>query len=119
MLAFYPLLDKLCLPQLGSSSRLGGIAPSDMVRSGADTTALFKVLAKQNPDVQTTAPMLVAQGDADTTVFKTFTDQLVNELNGAGDKVTYDVYPGVDHGGVVAASEADALAFFKSQLPPH
>ena len=90
-----------------------------MLRSGADTTALFKVLAKENPDVQTAAPVLVAQGDADTTVFKTFTDQLVNELNGSGDHVTYDVYPGVDHGGIVAASEADALAFYKSKLPPH
>jgi len=119
VLNFYPLLDKLCLPDLGSSSRLGGIAPSDMVRSGADTTALFKVLTKENPNVQTTAPVLVAQGDADTTVFKTFTDQLVSELNGSGDHVTYDVYPGVDHGGIVAASEADALAFYKSQLPPN
>ena len=105
--------------QLSSPSRLGGIAPSDMLRSGADMTALLKVLAKENPDVQTAAPVLIAQGDADQTVFKTFTDQLVNQLNGSGDHVTYDVYPGVDHGGVVAASEADALAFYKSKLPPH
>ena len=119
VLAYYPLIDKICLPQLSSPSRLGGIAPSDMVRSGADLTPLLKVLAKENPDVQTAAPVLVAQGDADQTVFKTFTDQLVNQLNGAGDHVTYDVYPGVDHGGVVAASEADALAFYKSKLPPH
>ena len=63
--------------------------------------------------------MLVAQGGADPTVFKTFTDLLVSELNGSGDNVTYDVYPGVDHGGVVAASEANVLAFYKSKLPPH
>jgi hypothetical protein len=31
--------------------------------------------------------------------------------------VTYDKYPGVDHGGVVTAGEADALAFFQQQLP--
>jgi dienelactone hydrolase len=119
VLAYYPLLDKLCLPDLASPSRLGGIAPSTMLRSGADTTALFRVLAKENPDVATSAPVLVAQGDADTTVFKPFTDQLVGELNGAGDHVTYDVYPAVSHGGIVAASEPDALAFYKSKLPPH
>ena len=50
---------------------------------------------------------------------RSFTDLLVNELNGAGDNVTYSVYPGVDHGGIVAASEAEALAFYKSKLPPH
>ena len=56
VLAYYPLIDKICLPQLSSPSRLGGIAPSDMVRSGADLTPLLKVLAKENPDVQTAAP---------------------------------------------------------------
>ncbi len=117
-LAYYPLVDQLCLSDLGAPSRLGGLAPSTLLRSGADTTALYRVLAKQNPDVTTTAPVLVAQGDADATVQKPFTDALVNELNGAGDHVTYSVYPGVDHGGIVAASEAEALAFYKSKLPP-
>ncbi len=119
VLAYYPLVNQLCLSDLSAPSRLGGIAPSTMVRSGADTTALFKVLARQNPAVTTTAPVLVAQGDADTTVFKQFTDLLVNQLNGAGDNVTYSVYPGVNHGGIVAASEPEVLAFYKSKLPPH
>jgi hypothetical protein len=69
--------------------------------------------------VNTAAPVMIAQGDADTTVFKIFTDQLVGELNNVGDHVTYNVYPGVSHGAIVAASEADALAFYKSKLPPH
>jgi pimeloyl-ACP methyl ester carboxylesterase len=119
VLAYYPLTDKLCLSDLSSTSRLGGIAPSTMLRSGADTTALFNVLANQNPAVTTGAPVVVAQGSADTTVFKVFTDTLVNELNGAGDNVTYDVYPGVDHGGIVGAAESKVLRFFKSKLPPH
>lgn len=119
VLSYYPLLDRLCLSDLSAPNRLGGIAPSTMIRSGADTTALFKVLAKQNPAVKTTPPVLVAQGDADTTVFKQFTDLLVGELNGDGDNVTYSVYPGVNHGGIVAASEAEVLAFYKSKLTPH
>ncbi|MGH2925721.1 MAG: alpha/beta hydrolase family protein [Solirubrobacterales bacterium] len=119
VLAYYPLTDKLCLSDLSATNRLGGIAPSTMLRSGADTTALFNVLADQNPAVATAAPVVIAQGTADSTVFKVFTDTLVNELNGAGDNVTYDVFPGVDHGGIVAASESKVLSFFKSKLPPN
>ncbi len=51
-------------------SRLGGLAPSTLLRPGADLTALYDVLDKQNPAVTTTAPVLLAQGDADTTVPK-------------------------------------------------
>jgi pimeloyl-ACP methyl ester carboxylesterase len=118
VLGYYPLVRQLCLSQLGTSNRLGGIAPSTMIRSGADTTALFNVLAGENPAVTTKAPILVAQGDADSTVFKAYTDQLVNELNDNGDAVTYGVYPGVDHGGIVSAAEDQALSFFESKLPP-
>ncbi len=56
VLGYYPLVDRLCLPGLSATNRLGGIAPSTMIRPGADTTALFKVLAKQNPAVKTTPP---------------------------------------------------------------
>jgi dipeptidyl aminopeptidase/acylaminoacyl peptidase len=68
--------------------------------------------------VRTAAPILLSQGESDTTVFKIFTDQLKGELDGLGDQVTYKTYPGIDHGGVVNAGEADALAFFEQQLPP-
>jgi len=88
------------------------------VRSGADTSAIDPVLAQMNPLVTTAAPILIAQGTADTTVFPNFTDQLNTELVGAGDHVTYNKYPGVNHGGVVTAAEPDALAFFRQLLPP-
>jgi hypothetical protein len=71
-----------------------------------------------NPAVTTSAPILIAQGENDTTVFPTFTDQLKDQLVGLGDQVTYNKYPGVDHGRVVTAGEPDALAFFKQMLPP-
>ncbi len=71
-----------------------------------------------NPLVKTAAPILLQQGTADTTVFPTYTDQLNTQLVNAGDQVTYTKYPGVSHGGVVTAGEADALAFFEGQLPP-
>jgi hypothetical protein len=71
-----------------------------------------------NPLVRTAAPILIAQWESDTTVFPNYTDKLKDELVNAGDQVTYNKYPGVDHVGVVSSGEADALAFFQQMLPP-
>jgi pimeloyl-ACP methyl ester carboxylesterase len=117
VLPFYPLLQSQCLSRLGASDELGGIPPSQLERSGADLSALNPVLAAMNPLVKTSAPILIPQGQADTTVFPVFTNQLKDELIGTGDQVTYKTYPGIDHVGVVTAGEADALAFFQAQLP--
>jgi pimeloyl-ACP methyl ester carboxylesterase len=114
-----PLVQSQCLSQLSGSDEFGGIAPSTIVRSGADTTALYAVLEQMNPLVTSRAPILMVQGESDTTVFPLFTDQLKGELIAAGNNLTYKKYPGVDHGGIVTAAEPDALAFFRAQLPPH
>jgi fermentation-respiration switch protein FrsA (DUF1100 family) len=118
VLQFYPLLESQCLSQLAQSNELGGIPPSQLERSGADLSAVNPVLAAMNPAVKTTPPIQIEQGTADTTVFPQFTDQLVGELQGLGDQLTYKTYPGVDHAGVVTAGEPDALAFFQQLLPP-
>jgi pimeloyl-ACP methyl ester carboxylesterase len=117
-LQFYPLLQSQCLSRLGASDELGGIPPSELERSGADLSALSPVLAAMNPAVTTSAPILIPQGESDTTVFPVFTNQLRGELVGLGDQVTYKTYPGVNHVGVVTAGEPDALAFFEQMLPP-
>jgi pimeloyl-ACP methyl ester carboxylesterase len=118
VLQFYPLVEQQCLGRLGQSDELGGIPPSQLERPGADLSALNPVLAAMNPLVLSRAPIQIEQGDADTTVFKIFTDQLKDELIAAGNQLTYKTYPGIDHVGVVAAGEADALAFFQQMLPP-
>jgi hypothetical protein len=46
-----------------------------------------------NPLVRSRAPIQIEQGDADTTVFKVYTDQLKNELIAAGSQVIYKTYP--------------------------
>jgi pimeloyl-ACP methyl ester carboxylesterase len=116
VLQFYPLLQSQCLSRLGASDELGGIAPSQLERSGADLSAINPVLAAMNPLVKTSAPILIPQGEADTTVFPVFTNKLKDELIANGDQVTYKTYPGINHVGVVTAGEADALAFFQAQL---
>ncbi len=117
-LALYPQVDEVCLPQLVAPDSFGGIAPADLESPGADLGPLYGVLGQQNPAVSTTAPILVLQGEADTTVFPVFTDSLVTELEALNDAVTYTKYPGVTHGEIPAASEAEALAFMEQQLPP-
>jgi pimeloyl-ACP methyl ester carboxylesterase len=118
VLQFYPLLQSQCLGRLGQSDELGGIAPSQLERPNADVSALNPVLAAMNPAVKTAAPILIPQGESDTTVFPFLTKQLNDELVGLGDQVTYKTYPGIDHVGVVTAGEADALSFFEQLLPP-
>lgn len=115
--AFYPQLDETCLPQLGEPDSLGGYPPSELLREGANTTTLFNVLEKNNPDVTTTAPILLAQGEADTTVFPVFTDLLDEELRELNDSVDYQKYPGVTHGEIVAAAQPQAMEFLADNLP--
>lgn len=116
-LALYPQVDRICLPALSESDSFGGLAPSTLIRGDADTTELDKALKAMNPAVKIDGPVLIAQGSADQTAFPFYTEMLRDELAAKGTKVTYLSYPGVDHGGVVDAAEADAMAFFKRRLP--
>jgi pimeloyl-ACP methyl ester carboxylesterase len=115
--SLYPQTEQTCLPQLAESDSFGGMAPADLLKNNADTTALYDVLDGMNPAVKIGPPVFLAQGTADTTVFPFFTDQLNGELDAIGDDVTYKTYAGVNHGAIVAAAEDDALDFFEQRLP--
>lgn len=117
-LQLYPLVRQMCLPQLSTPLRLGGIAPADLERSGANLNPLYGVLGKENPDVTTAAPIFIAQGTADTTVFPFYTQKLDDELTSGGNTVRYQTYPGVNHAGIVSAAEPDVLPWFEQRLPP-
>jgi pimeloyl-ACP methyl ester carboxylesterase len=115
--ALYPQTLTTCLPQLGSSSSFGGLAPAQVFNSNNDLAPLEAALGKSDPEhLRIKTPLMIAQGTADTTVFKTFTDQLDQELTTLGAKIEYKTYAGVDHGGVVAAADSDALAFARREL---
>jgi pimeloyl-ACP methyl ester carboxylesterase len=116
-LALYPEVEEKCLGELGQTDSLGGIAPSELLSDGANLAPLVKVLTKNNPAVTTSAPLLVLQGTADTTVFPAYTDQLVQELTDKGDDVTYAVVPGATHNSIVADGEAESDAFLDANLP--
>jgi fermentation-respiration switch protein FrsA (DUF1100 family) len=114
----YPMVNQICLAGLGKPSRFAGIAPADLLRPDANLDPFYAVLGDENPDVSTKAPIFLAQGTADTTVFPIFTNELNTELQATGDNVDYRLYQGVDHGGIVAAAEPQVLPFFEDRLPP-
>jgi predicted esterase len=117
-LRLYPQVNERCIRQLAAPDSFGGIAPAAVVRADADTSVIDSVLAQMNPDVRSDRPIFIAQGAADTFVFPFFTDQLHDELIGAGNDVRYTVYPGIDHFAIAGAAQGDVLDWFRSKLPP-
>ncbi len=118
--ALYPQTLTDCLTALDQSSSWGGLAPSQIFRSDADLTPLLAYLAKDvDPEgLSIKTPVRVEQGAADTTVFPTFTDQLVTEYQQHHVPVTYKTYAGIDHTHVVTgAPAADATQWIRGRLP--
>jgi hypothetical protein len=83
---------------------LAGLAPADLLKPYADLAPLTRALDANDPEsIEVRAPLRIEQGVADTTVFPTFTDQLVDVYEKAGTKLTYDKVGGIDHGGIVTS----------------
>jgi len=57
-------------------------------------------------------PLLIIQGDADTTVRPAGSQQLSEELKGLNFQNEYILLPGLDHGGIIAGSMPDVFKFF-------
>jgi pimeloyl-ACP methyl ester carboxylesterase len=116
-LALYPSVDDKCLGDLYAGDSWGGLAPSEILKSGVDRAPLLDAADKSDPENLTIkTPIEILQGGSDGTVIPLFTDQLVNELGQKGAKVTYKKYPGVDHSPVVRAAGKDARAFLKKKV---
>jgi pimeloyl-ACP methyl ester carboxylesterase len=118
--ALYPLTLARCLGPLGAADAYGGVAPADLLRPGADLAPVAAALTQRaDPDeLKIRTPVRIQQGVDDTTVFKTFTDQLVSGYKSRVKKLTYKTYPGVDHGGAVkdAKSAKDATSYIRAHL---
>lgn len=95
----YPLTLSRCIPEITApDSEFAQMAPRDLFDSGADLGPLVKAIAANDPtDLRLTAPLLVEQGAADTTVFPAFTEAMIAGLRKRGAKVTYKLHERVDH----------------------
>jgi pimeloyl-ACP methyl ester carboxylesterase len=117
--AFYPQTLTECLPALSSPSSFGALAPADLIRPEVDITDVVAALNAQDPDeLKIRTSLRIQQGEADTTVFKAFTDQLAAGYSQGAVDLTYKTYPGVDHRGAVedAKSARDATSYIRSRL---
>lgn len=99
-----------CLAAIRAAST--GVKATDFFRPGADLAPLTAYLkAQELPYGTLRVPALVLQGAADVTVSKPSTDGLVQAYCSQGANLTYRVYAGADHRGVIPASLADAMAY--------
>ena len=94
------------------------IRPEDMLADEAVASRLAEVLdagASHDPTAAT-GPLLVVQGADDGSVPQPLTDALVDELCAAGVVVEYQVYEGVGHDPVMAASADDVGGWLAARL---
>jgi dienelactone hydrolase len=113
----YPQTDTVCYDALSRPASFGGLPLNQILRTDADLSALFAAIAVSDPEhLAIETPVRIEQGDADATVFKSFTDQLVADYQSAGVDVSYKSYPGVNHGGVVDTAAKSATDYIRSRL---
>jgi pimeloyl-ACP methyl ester carboxylesterase len=115
--ALYPETLAKCLPQLGQADSIGGLAPAEFFKDGADTGPLVRALDTSDPENLTIKSSLdIEQGEKDTTVQPGLTDQLVKELRGRGSKIGYAKYANADHAGVVVSGADHATKYLKKRF---
>jgi dienelactone hydrolase len=113
----YPQTATVCYDALDEPSSFGGVPLNEILRSGVNLEPLFATIGGSDPEkLSIKTPVRIEQGDADGTVFKVFTDQLVDDYKAGGANVTYKVYPGVSHGGVVNAGAKDSATWIKGRF---
>ena len=117
-LALYPQTNSRCLPELQTSDSFGGLSGKEFFREGADLDDVNSAVSANDPEELkiTRVPLLVSQGDADTTVLKAFTDMLVDDLRDNGAKVKYLIYKDVGHSAIPGAGNKDATAFIAKRF---
>jgi pimeloyl-ACP methyl ester carboxylesterase len=113
----YPQTLTKCLGQLDAANSFGGLPLNQLVQPTANLTPAIADLQKNDPGkLKIGAPVLLAQGLADTTVLPPFTQQLSVSLAGVGDKVTLDTYKSATHSTVLGAAKNAAATFLKRRL---
>ena len=88
------------------------LAEPDVGQRLADVLAVW---ASYDP-AAVEGPVLVVQGEADTSVLPPLTADLVEDLCEHDDAVEYRTYPGAGHDEVMATSSADAAAWMAARL---
>jgi pimeloyl-ACP methyl ester carboxylesterase len=115
--ALYPQTLTTCLPGLALPTSFGGLAPSAIVGPGANLAPTLATLERSDPENLTIhTPVRIEQGEADTTVFPQFTDQLAAAYSARHVPLVYKTYPGITHGSIVVAAATDATSTMRAAV---
>jgi predicted esterase len=61
-------------------------------------------------------PLLIAQGEADTLVQPAGSQRLVEQMKGLGFQAELQMFPGQDHGGIIAGAQPEVYKFFAKHI---
>jgi dienelactone hydrolase len=112
----WPQIASVCLPELAAPASFGGLPPAQFLRADADVAPIVAALNANDPEtLRVRTPLRIEQGEADTTVFPSFTNQLVAAYQAEHVRLTYKTYPGVSHGDVVNAAAKDATRWIRAR----
>ncbi len=115
--ALFPETKTTCYDGLAAASSFGGLPLNQIFRTDVDLGPLLGAIDANDPEnLRFKSPVRVEQGSADGTVFRTYTDQLVEEFKADDVPVTYKVYEGVTHGAIVNSAAADATSWIRDRF---
>jgi hypothetical protein len=86
-----------------------------MINKEADLDPLLNVLDSNQPIFPLTSPLLVVQGNTDTTVNPLLSGLLANSFYALAPDFTYNVYPGADHSSILSEANDDVSGFLASK----
>lgn len=105
----YPLTLSLCIPEMTApDSPFAEYTPRQLVEGGVIPKSVIALARANDPsDLRIGAPLLVEQGNADTTVLPGLTTIMVEDIAERGGKVTYKLHDNIDHTTVVFGEPQD------------
>lgn len=112
-----PDLHKGCMTAALTKGYWSTAIARDQFQPEPDLSAFLAMGKRNEPGtLDIKVPTLILQGTGDQTVRPPDTDMLARELCAKGNVLTYKVFPGESHDGVMAAGAADALAFLADRF---
>ncbi len=113
----YPLTLSLCVDGFTSpNSEFAKYSPRQLIAGGALPKRVIDIARANDPsDLRLRAPLLVEQGQNDTTVLPGLTTIMVEDLAERGAKVTYKLHENVDHASVAFNQPQDETFAYVSK----
>jgi pimeloyl-ACP methyl ester carboxylesterase len=110
-------LQQSCIGAAVASGYWAEAAPKLQFLPSADLAPLLKAIAINEPGaLKLSAPTLVIQGTADTTVPPAATDAVVRDLCDSGSAVRYRSYTSATHDGVLLTAKTDVEAWVAARF---